>query len=132
MSEPGGGDNPGTTSGSSSGNNEQPGGNGGRNRSVSRDRGNSGDHTRKFIGNITSLPVLGTRSEQRITHDFIVFQRDVLTYVLDKFIFGADISIVVRHLRDPMAEVMQEMPKLRGLMMDYGIDPTPPAVGEKR
>ena len=90
----------------------------GKNQSSSNT--NSGS---KYVGNEKHLAVLGVKNDDHRTDNFLVFQQSIENHVLTKFDHSGDIAYLVQELKEPMQKLMKQMPTIKSLKKDYGIDP---------
>ena len=77
----------------------------------------------KYVGTEATLAVLGVKNDSTKTDNFLVFQRSLENHVLSKFDHSGDIAYLIQELKDPMPRLMKQMPTIKSLKKDYGIDP---------
>ena len=68
--------------------------------------------------------MLGVKNDSMKTDNFLVFQRSIENYVLSKFDHSGDIAYLIQELDNPMPKLMKQMPTIKSLKQDYGIDPS--------
>ena len=105
--------------------NQQPS-SGRRNRNKSRSNKGSasaGTTGKKYQGDIDGLATIGLKNDSYQTDNFLIFQRGIVQYVLNNFDNPGDIVYLPRELSDPVPRFMKDLPSIRKLKIDAGIDP---------
>ena len=112
------------TQNSSNNNNNTSNKNNKQRNNKSKQSNNSNSSTSKYVGNEKQLAVLGVKNDEHKTDNFLVFQRLIENHVLTTFDHSGDIAYLVQELAELMPRLMKQMPTIKSLKKDYGIDPS--------
>lgn len=80
-----------------------------------------------FKGANEAIATLCTKAERRQKNQYVVFQKSLEQYVTTNFTNPGDILPAVQNLRDPMSELMKDLPRKETVHNYlYGSDTSPP------
>mmetsp|Transcript_18801 Transcript_18801/g.21383 ORF Transcript_18801/g.21383 Transcript_18801/m.21383 type:complete len:567 (+) Transcript_18801:256-1956(+) len=95
-----------------------------RNNKKNNKGGNKKPSQTKFKGAVEKLATIGLKNDVYHTDNFLSFQRGIIQHVLSTFDNPGDIEYLPRELQNPMPRLMKDMPTLKKLKVDTGIDPS--------